>query len=130
MTGKRNIKPKQQAVIGEMVAGASVAAAAKATGANERTIRRWIADDAFAEALTTARAEAWSRAMNRLRGKAERAVEVLAEMMDSPGAPPHARIRAALGVIRHARQLVEVDELVARVEALERSLIDGQVEVT
>ena len=95
-------------------------AAARAAGIGDRTLRRWLAeDDAFRAAYREARSESMRQATARLQATASEAVDTLRELL-SLKERPDVRARAALGILANATKAEELENLAARVDALER----------
>lgn len=94
--------------------------AAKSVGVDRSTIYRWFQQPAFQVAYREARHQALSRATARLQQISSEAVEVLREVMNDQAAQPAARVGAAKTVLDMALEATEVEDLSARVEALEQ----------
>jgi hypothetical protein len=76
----------------------TIGAAAERCGVDEKTLRRWMANDqAFNQDLAAARRTMFDTAMNRLQPLAAQAVETLADLMRE-GTPPSVRLAAARSV--------------------------------
>jgi len=120
---------KKERAIQSLLQGASVARAAKAAGVTPRTLFRWLADESFTRRLHEAQQSIFDRVTRRLTVKAIRAVTVLSTVMNDEEAPPSARVRAALGVLKlvvdiHNGQIEErLDELCKMVETLTNETI-------
>jgi hypothetical protein len=115
------ITRRQERVLGALLSTPSVAAAARSAGVGLRTVRRWLAeDDAFRAALRDARRRALEVATSRLAATTAKAVTTLEALIDGTAeSDAQTRCRAALGVLATAIKSAEVDDLTARVEALE-----------
>lgn len=73
----------------------------RACGVNEKTLRRWLAeDDAFKAELTTARQMAFEAGMARVTGLASKAIDTLESLLD---AKEHPAVR--LGAARSVAEL-------------------------
>lgn len=95
-------------------------AAAKAAKVGDRTLRRWLTEDpTFKAAYRTARSLALGQATARLQATAAQAVDTLRALLGAESRPD-VRARAALGLLAAAMKAEELDNLVARVEALEQ----------
>jgi hypothetical protein len=113
---------RQERGLGAILAAPSVEAAAQASGIGVRTLRRWLAEDeGFRAAIRDARRRALEHASARLAATTAKAVSTLEALLDETAdADAQTRCRAALGVLQTAVKAAEVDDLVERVEALER----------
>jgi len=101
-----------------------VRAAAKKAGLGERTIYRYLADPDFRAELHRRQDEALSAVTAALAGGMGSAVQALAGVLDDPECPQAVKARVALGWLREGRAMVETNNLVGRVAALENVLIE------
>ena len=85
-------------------------------------------DEEFSRRLREARGQAIGHAAVRLQGGASEAVAVLRDLMTKEAAPPAARITAARAVLDYSFRVVEMDDLRARLDGLEQSLLRKQEE--
>lgn len=90
---------RQERSIPPLLSSTTTRAAAKAAGVSEATIYRWLADPTFNKALEAARARAFDLSLLRLSGMADRAVDVVGEVLDDKRASAGARISAARVVL-------------------------------
>jgi hypothetical protein len=95
----RKLKPRQDRAIAALLTEPSVKAAARAVGVGESSLRRWLSDPTFREALMAARVRALGATMVMLQGLGETAVATLREVMGDKTAHPGSRVKAALGAI-------------------------------
>ncbi len=116
-----NLTTKQELAIVALLRESTVANAALACEASERTIYRWFQDPEFAKAYRRARREAFGHAVALTQRYAPLAVNTLASVMSDKNAPPHARVTAASNILKFGREGIELDDLAARVEALEQA---------
>lgn len=119
---RRNRDPAVIALAG----GATHRDAAKAAGVHERSIRRWLDDPAFREAIDQARGQILETALGRLSDLCTRATEVFRELMDDADTPASVRLGAARAVFEHTVRVGEfvdvrqaVNEIKAALESLE-----------
>lgn len=114
------LTPQQENAIVALINETSVAAAARASGVGQRTLHRWIAEDEqFKAAYRRARREAFNQAIALTQRYASLAVTTLAKVMADAGAPNAAKVSAASAMLKFGREAIELDDLAARVEALE-----------
>src|SRR5262245_47762468 len=96
---KRGLTPKQDAVALLLAAGRSIAQAAKEAGVGERTIQSWNASiPAFRARVAELRAEIAARAVGRLAGALDAAIDTLAGLLGAD-CPPTVRCTASRGII-------------------------------
>lgn len=113
------LTPKQQKAIELLLSGMTVEQAAESAGVGRGTLHRWLDDPDVVAAITAGRRQLAEAAMSRLQALADTAVAVLADLMHS--SRETIRLRAALAVIDANVQWLELQDIVARLEALERS---------
>jgi hypothetical protein len=75
---------------------------------------------AFQQALREARREAFSQSVGRLQQSSSAAVTVLQRMMIDKETPAGSRVRAAEAVLQLSRRSVELDDLQARMDQIEK----------
>ena len=88
---------------------------------SQRTLYRWLDRPAFSKAYHKARREAFGQAIALTQRYAPLAVNTLAQVMMDTSAPASSKVAAATGLLRFGREGIELDDLAARVEALERA---------
>jgi hypothetical protein len=113
------LSAKQEKCIAALLSEPTIAAAANAIRVSERVVHNWLHEPAFADVYRSARREAVRQAIARLQHASTDAVNVLCGVMADTGAPPSTRIAAARTVLEHAIHGVELDDLAARLDALE-----------
>jgi hypothetical protein len=117
--GVKNLTPRQRKAIEALLAGAKLNEAAVAAGVHPRTLSRWKEQEAFAFHLRRLSTLAVKDAATRLTGGMDAMLDVLQEVALDDEAPRHVRIRAALGWIDRQTKLVEVADILERLESLE-----------
>jgi hypothetical protein len=120
--GPRQDKKSEQA-IAALLTTDTICAAAEQAGVSERTLLRWLQDDDFQRAYREARRQAVQHAIVRVQRCTREAVDALAEIMTNPEASASARVSAARSVLQLAMQAVQIEDLEARIAALERELV-------
>jgi hypothetical protein len=110
---------RQERLVAALLGTATARAACRRAGVAERTYRQWSQLPEFREAVRAAGRAATERAWTALQGLTTRAAATLARAMRGKATP--VAVKAALGVLDRAGQLVTVHDLLARVEALEAS---------
>src|SRR5262245_33936050 len=127
--GAKSAEVRERAILA-LLSENSIGAAADLCSLDEKTLRRWMAnDDVFKRDLAAARRAMFETAMNRLQPLAAQAVATLAALMGE-SAPPNVRLGAArtvaeLGIHRDdaetiLRRLGEIEALQRRTDAEER----------
>jgi hypothetical protein len=110
----------QEAVIAALLTEPTHAAAAAQAGVSEATLHRWLHLPQFQSAYRQARRAVVEVAIGHLQQVTVEAVEALQRNI-SCGHPP-SEIRAALGILHHAVQGIELVDLAEQVEELSRAV--------
>ncbi len=105
-------------LLASLAAGMSHAAAARAAGISERTVRRRVLEPEFAVQLTQVKDEHVAQISHRLMGLVPTAVDTLTALT-APDVPPGVRLRAASILLANARTWREANEIENRLRALE-----------
>lgn len=123
MTQKgEKLSRKQEDAIIALLTSPTIQAAAEATGIAYITLWRWMRIPEFNEQYREARLETVRQAVSRLSQIATEAVEVLREIMKDLESPPSSRVTAAKTILEGAFKGIELDDLAARIETLEKTL--------
>ena len=110
---------KQEQAIACLLTASSIAEAAAQAGVNQRTLFRWLKDATFQAAYCTARRQVVQHAMGQVQQAANEAVTSLRTIMLDDTAPASARVSAAKMVLDLGIKTVEIENLEARLAALE-----------
>ena len=114
-----------EAAIAALVARPNIKEAASTCGISEKTLHAWLKEPEFSIQLAEAQRGVTKRVMRSVISRAERAVSVLDEIMsDSETAAP-ARVSAARTVLEFTMRAVELEDVLARIEALEAATEDS-----
>lgn len=108
----------QTKAIAALMTATTIVAAAKTAGCSERSIRRWLKEPHFAEALNEAQRETLAAVQRRMASLSLAATSALARALDD-GKPIGAQLRAADIVFARGQQIRELNELETRLAALE-----------
>jgi len=95
MSKKTILKPEQQRAIIELLQQPTKWAAAQKAEVPERTLRHWLTQPYFADALREAQRRCTDDAFAEIEGAAQMAVQTLREVMRNVDAAPGARTTAA-----------------------------------
>ncbi len=114
--------PKQERAIAALLGHPSIEAAAEALGINPATVHRWLQEPAFEAAYRAARRAAVGQAIARLQHISGKAVDALLEVIDTEytPAPAAVRVSAAKAILEFSLKSLELEDLAARIEALEQ----------
>ncbi len=118
------LSSKQDKALVALLSEPTISAAAKKAGIGERTLHTWLGEVDFAEAYRTARRQAVRQAIGRLQQVSSKAVDALLDVIDSEStpAPPAVRVSAAFKILDLAMKATELEDLAARIEALEQQV--------
>lgn len=95
--------------------------AARAIGVVPNTLLRWMKLPEFQAAYREARRAAYGQSVARMQQASGAAVSTLLKIMVDPTASASTRVRAADSVLDHSAKAIEIEDLEARVAALERA---------
>jgi transposase-like protein len=112
---------KQEEAIAALLSQRNVEEAARLAGVGVRTLYRWMKEPAFDTAYREAKRAAFSQAIARLHQMSSAAVTTLGKALLDPNTPPATKVRAAHSILDHTAKAIELEDLEARLAALERS---------
>jgi phage terminase small subunit len=110
---------KQEALISALLTAPSLAAAAQQAGLSEVTAWRWLKEPTFQAAYRAARRAVVQHAITQMQQATGEAVETLRAVMQNAEAPASAKVSAAKTILDTAVKAVEIEDLEARITALE-----------
>lgn len=113
---------KQQQAIAALIEYPTMKEAAKTVGIGEVTLFRWMQDQEFQRAYRRAKKQVVDQAISRLQQVSREAVEALRAVMNDADKPPSARVTAAKAVLDMSIKAIEIEDLEARINALEQKL--------
>jgi hypothetical protein len=113
---------KQDQVITALVTCASIPEAAAQCGLADVTLRRWLKQEPFQAAYREARRAVVQHAITQVQRATGEAVETLRSVMQDTEAPASARVSAAKTILDTAVKAVELEDLEARITALEEQV--------
>jgi hypothetical protein len=99
----------------------TMARAAAAAGVGERSLRRWLREPAFRDALLRARRESFGQAIGLTQKYAPVAVAALVRILNDSTSPHSSRVSAAGMLLKFGREGLELDDLAERVDRLEQA---------
>jgi transposase-like protein len=110
---------KREAAILALLAMRNVEEAARSIGINVRTLYRWMKDPEFDALYRAAKRAAFGQAIARLHHLCSAAVSTLGKVMVDVATPPSTKVRAAESILGLAAKAIEIEDLDARLKALE-----------
>ena len=111
---------KQEALISALLTTPTLTDAAQTAGIGEVTAWRWLKDPTFQAAYRDARRAVVQQAITQVQQATGEAVETLRTVMQDPEAPASAKVSAAKNILDMAVKAVELEDLEARITALEQ----------
>lgn len=127
MKGGKELTPRQWRAIEHLLTQPSVKAAAQAAGVGYRTLRGWLRQPAFQQALQAVQADALAALQRQLLTLASQGCGVLEQSM-RPGENVRTRLLAVDLALRHLLKFVELQSLEERVQRLEERLEELEVD--
>lgn len=122
MAGSRKkLGAKKETAILELLRTPSIEEAARAASVPPRTLHRWLNDPEFDAAYRKARHIAFGQSGARLQRGTGAAVTTMLKIMLDAHVSPSIRLRAADCVFGHAKNAIEMEEIEARLSALEQA---------
>lgn len=116
-----HLTPSQQRAIAALLEARDVRSAAATAGVGERTLYRWMGEEAFQSVLQQQQNELLQNVLRRLTNASSMALDALERGMQATEPMPQ-QLRAAdivLSKLLKAREMLETEE---RLEALERAI--------
>jgi hypothetical protein len=111
-------RKKEEAIIA-LLSHRSIEEAARAVDISPNTLVRWLKDPEFDAAYREARRAAFSQSIARLQQMSGAAAATLGKVMVDPNTPPSTKVRAADSILDHAAKAIEIEDIEARLAALE-----------
>ena len=116
---------KKEEAIAALLSHRNIEDAARAIGIGYKTLLRWLTLPEFREAYRKARREAVQQAVARLQQATGAASLTLLKLMSDPNMPGAVRLRASAYVLDYGIKGVEIDDIEARLSALEQAAPQG-----
>ena len=112
---------KMEQAVAALLTQPNIDLAAKSVGISPNTLLNWMKVPEFQTAYRDAKRAAYSQAMARLQQAVPLAVQTMIKLIADPGTPASVRARAADSVVNHANKSIEIEDIAARVTALEEA---------
>jgi transposase-like protein len=116
---------KREAAALALISSQTITEAAQAAGISESTLYRWRQEPEFQAIISRVKAEALDNASNRLAALSTDAVSTLQEIAGNKSMPPTQRVSAARAMLETAFKLREQDEIISRLENLEKTILES-----
>ena len=116
---------KQEEAIAALLTQRNIDEAAKSIGISPNTLLKWMKQPEFLTAYREARRDAYRQAIARLQQGTSAAATTLLKTMIDPSTPASVKVRAAEAIFNHAAKAIEIEDIDARVSALEAATAKG-----
>ncbi|MGA2149561.1 MAG: hypothetical protein ABSH49_31905 [Bryobacteraceae bacterium] len=112
---------KKEEAVAALLTQRNIEEAAKAAGIAPNTLLKWLKEPEFQTAYRQARRDAFGQAVARLQQGTSAAATTLLKTMIDQGTPASVKVRAAEAIFNHAAKAIEIEDIDARVTALEQA---------
>jgi hypothetical protein len=110
---------KKEEAIAALLTQRNIEEAARSIGVAPNTLLKWQKLPEFETAYREARKAAYRQAVARLQQGTSAAATTLLKTLIDPDTPPSVKVRAAEVIFNHAAKAIEIEDIEARVAALE-----------
>jgi hypothetical protein len=117
---EKELTPKQEQLIIELVSGKSIRDACKIVVINEVTAYRWLKQPLFQEAYQAAKKIAYDETLEDLRGCTREAIDTLKSNLKA--LEPSVQVRAAHIILTQSMQVHKIEAVAQRVIELEEKV--------
>jgi hypothetical protein len=122
--GAKFERKKEEAIVA-LLTHRTMEEAARSIGVDPKTLFRWMKEPEFDKAYCAAKRAAYGQSIARLHHLSSAAVSTLGKVMLDPSTPPSTKVRAADSILDHTAKAIEIEEIEARVTALEQAAGNG-----
>jgi hypothetical protein len=112
---------KMEVAVAAVLSQRNLEEAARVAGVGVATLTRWQKLPEFRKALRKARREALSQTIGRLQYGSSSAATTLLKVVLDKDTPPSTKVRASDSIINHALRAFETEDILERLEELERA---------
>ena len=112
---------KKEEAIAALLTQRNIEEAARSIGVAPNTLLNWQKLPEFETAYREARKAAYRQAVARLQQGTSAAATTLLKTLIDPATPASVKVRAAEATFNHAAKAIEIEDIDARVQELERS---------
>jgi transposase-like protein len=117
---------KMEQAVAALLTQRNIEEAARSIGVVPNTLLRWQKLPEFQAAYREARRAAFGQAIARLQQGTSAAATTLLKTMIDPNTPASVRVRAAEAIFNHSAKAIEIEDIEARVTALEAATASGE----
>jgi hypothetical protein len=116
---------KSEEAIAALLTQSNIDAAAKSVGISATTLIAWMKVPEFQKGYREARRAAFQQSIARLQQGTSAAATTLIKLLLDPNTPASVKARVADSIFNHAAKAIEIEDIEARVSALEAATGDG-----
>ena len=120
-----SLERKEEEVIAALLTQRNMEEAARTARVAVPTLIRWMKLPEFQKAYREARRAAFSQSIARLQQGTSAAATTLIKLLLDPSTPASVRARVADSIFNHAAKAIEIEDIEARVSALEAATTTG-----
>lgn len=120
----KELNIRQEKFLKALLEAGTIEQACRMAGINKTTGYKYLKDETFLIEYRKLRREAMQQVTARLQKKSEKAVDVLAEIMNDKDNSPNARVQAAKNTLDVAYRSIELDNMAERIEKVEAFMND------
>ena len=118
-------RKNDEIILSALIAAGSIRAAAKIAECSETTIRTRLNDNDFRQRYEQAKGAILTEACDAISARLTRAIDTLCEVLEDTENAATVRVSAADSLLRHGLRYVEVANILARLEAIEKAQKDN-----
>lgn len=123
MKGKTSkLERKKEIALSALITAPTVQQAATIAGISEPTLWRWLKDEDFQKEFKALKREVVAISVTKLQKSSTTAVETLQSIMKDTESPAGARVSAARTVLEMTLKVTELEQVISRLEALEKQI--------
>lgn len=111
-------------IIAGLLVCPTVQAAAKHAGVSVRTVYNRLSSPEFSGSLAAERRNLFKAHSTALQGQIGQSIQAMVEIRDNKENPPQVRLNASAEIIRTGLKMVEITDIVERMDSIERKLED------
>lgn len=112
---------KKEEAIAALLSNRNIEEAARSINIGYKRLLRWLEIAEFSDADRRARRQAYGQSIARLQQASTAAATTLLKVMVDPATPSSTRVRAAETILTHSAKAIEIEDVEARVTALEEA---------
>jgi transposase-like protein len=112
---------KKEEAIAALLTQRNIEEAARSIGVAPNTLLKWLKQPEFETAYRNARKAAYRQAVARFQQGTSAAATTLLKTLLDPATPASVKVRAAEAIFNHAAKAIEIEDIDARLAALEQA---------